>query len=129
MTKAIKKPVVSSIMSSIAQNSQISLEDKIDNKNENIEENPNHYSQETSSPALAIKPKGKNKDAFIANIIVPDTSFEKRKNVLVNIEKANKLGMLSKATGFNQQSILDGILNDFFHRNSDNIKQLLKDFL
>lgn len=127
--KISKKP--NSIMSSIIQSKPLPPKEKevkseadINNNSVAIEEAQVKEEKTVSSN----KSKKTSKKHFFEEIL-DNVSFETRKAKYVTNEMSEKLSMLSSLTGYSEQIIIHSILQDYFKKNDDNIKSLIRDFL
>jgi len=102
--------------------------DKGDSSNSNIAE---QNISSTISSNQKKEPKGKNKDAFIRNIVNHNIDFSSlpKKSIIIPQDLHDKIGMLSSLTNIKQQEIVYAVLCQFFEVNEKEIKNLIKDFI
>lgn len=88
-------------------------------------------SSNSTTTNLKKEPKGKNKDAFIRNIINNNIDFSSlpKKSIIIPQDLHDKIGLLSSLTNIKQQDIVYAVLSRFFEDNEKEIKNLIKDFI
>jgi len=85
----------------------------------------------STSSNIKKEHKGKNKDAFIRDIINSNIDFASsaKKSIIIPQDIHDKIGLLSSLTNIKQQDIVYAVLSRFFEENEKEIKNLIKDFI